>query len=465
LKRHFILAFALISCSLLSYGQASGPRAWTRITAPKDSNSNEVALLRGRDGVLHVAWKRQTTPQKMDLLHTAVDPQGNASPMPSIIVEGWGTLTIPALVLEKNGTLRAVFAGLLGTTGSPYNAGSVYSATSTDGKSWKLQPGQLSASGYAYQGPITAAIDGQGNVVVGWAGSVQKGLGPKVQPHQLQQGCCSYNPGLATDSVSGETFIGWYSNENKNPGTFVQKVSPQIEQKILAPGSVVMENGAPQTVSLDEQAPLSGRIGAPGVFIAYCTGVHLDKTVNLWQIGHGQPFALGKVNGNCRTHVSPGPEGRLWVVWSDRNMFYATRSNKAVTRFGNIISIVPPPKWDSTFNVKGEGSAGPLDVFAQVDLSGDVSNWQTHVLPSFNVSTTPKAVPAAGGNVTFSVTDVGDPVSGATIQIAGQTLTTDASGQASVKLAKGGAVPFTVTAPGYTQAKLTLGGGGNPQKK
>jgi hypothetical protein len=468
-----VLTCCLVSC-LVCYGQtpATPERPWTRITAANDANTNEVALLRGRDGQLHVAWKRQTTPDKMDLLYTVIDDTGNVAVEAGFIVEGWNSLTVPALLTEKDGRLRVVFSGQSGASRSPYNVGSVYSALSSDGRSWKLVPGQLSTSGYAYTGPMSAAVDGRGVPVVAWAGSVQVGLGAKTQPRALQNGCCSYNPGLATDGASGEVVIGWFSNAEKQLGIFAETVSPSTSEKTLVPGSVTMEGGTPQSASVDQQIPLSGRLGAPGVFVAFCEGYPTAKSVDLWQYGQAKPTKIAAVNGGCRVHVAAGPEGRLWMMWSSEGKLFAARSNRAVSRWSTPISLEPPPTWDAIYRVKGEGSAGPLDAFAHVGAGGAVSTWYRRALPLLTIRTAPAALPAKGGNLAFTVSDVGDPVAGATIQVAGESLTTDSLGHALAHLRKGGAVPVSVAAPGYREATMTLGSraassgtGASPKRK
>ncbi len=461
MRKDRISALVLACCCILPYlcyGQTAPARQWTRITPPNDINTNEVALIRGRDAQLHVAWKRQTTPQKMDLLHTAIDADGNVVVEAGIIVEGWNSFTAPALMLEKDGRLRVVFSGLSGVSGSPYNAGSVYSAASADGHNWKLVPGQLSTSGYAYTGPTAAALDGKGVPIVAWGGSVQTGLSAKSQPRDVQTGCCAYTPGLATDASTGEAVMGWFSNADKALGIFAETVSPSAGEKTLVPGSVTIYGGSPQSASVDQQIPLSGRIGAPGVFVAFCEGYPTAKSVDLWQYGQAKPVVIASVNGGCRAHVSAGPEGRLWMVWSNGGKLLAARSNRAVSRWGAPIQIGTPPGWDATYRVKGEGSAGPLDVFAHVGAGGGVSTWHTHVLPLLAINAAPASLATGGGDVTFTVTDVGDPVSAAAIHVAGQTLTTNASGQASTHLTKGGLIPVSVTAPGYAETTMTLGG-------
>jgi len=89
-----------------------------------------------------------------------------------------------------------------------------------------------------------------------------------------------------------------------------------------------------------------------------------------------------------------------------------------------------------------------------MDVASSASTWHIHVLPALSVSATPLA--AAGGKVTLTVAEAGDPVAGAIIRVAGQTLTSDARGMASIKLLNGGPFPVSVTAQGYSEARLTL---------
>jgi hypothetical protein len=454
------LALSLILCSILGYTQTTAPtRKWTRIIALNDKNTNEVALARSADSKLHIVWKQQTTPQKMEMMHAVMDTEGNVLGAPAVIVGDWATLTTPTLLLEKNGELRLVFAGLSGVTGSPHNAGSIYSSLSKDGSSWKLASGQLSASGNAYSDSTAAAIDGKGVPYVAWGAEVQKGLSASAQPQKLQTGCCAYQPGLATDEATGEVVVAWYSNASgADLGLFAQTVSPSMGGKTPVPGSVTTYGGTPNSSSIDQQVPISGRIGAPGLFVSFCAGYPTAKSVDLWKYGQSQPVTIANVNGGCHAHVSPGPEGRLWMLWSSAGKMYAARSNRAVSRFGPAISLGTPSKWETTYRVKGEGSAGPLEAFAHVSAGGTVATWHTHVLPVLAITLAPIPIPVTGGDITFTVTDVGDPVAGATIHAAGQTLTTDASGHASAHVAKGGAIPVTVTAPGYAELSTTLGG-------
>ena len=79
--------------------------------------------------------------------------------------------------------------------------------------------------------------------------------------------------------------------------------------------------------------------------------------------------------------VCTGPHGRLWVAWGDvTDGLFVTRSNRAAGAFEPVQKLRPPSSHGLTY-VQCEGSAGPLDLFAN-DGSGF---WHTHVLAQFAV--------------------------------------------------------------------------------
>ena len=64
-------------------------------------------------------------------------------------------------------------------------------------------------------------------------------------------------------------------------------VAPQLGEKRLVPGSA--------QVALSQSMPITGRIGAPGVWMVYLEGYPASKSVNLWRYGSGQPLVMAKV--------------------------------------------------------------------------------------------------------------------------------------------------------------------------
>jgi hypothetical protein len=149
-------------------------------------------------------------------------------------------------------------------------------------------------------------------------------------------------------------------------------------------------------------------------------------------------------------------------MWQRNRRAYATRSNRDITRFGAIVEVAPPAgKAESgIYKVKGEGSVWPLDLFLACQSINELATYHTQVLPGLSLNASPKTITAAqGGNVTFEVTDAGDPVAGATISVAGKSLTTDAQGRATYAVAKGakpGAIAATASKADYTPASFRV---------
>jgi uncharacterized membrane protein len=79
-----------------------------------------------------------------------------------------------------------------------------------------------------------------------------------------------------------------------------------------------------------------------------------------------------------------------------------------------------------------------------------------HVLARLSASASAARTRGKPSTVTVHVTDVGDPVVGATVQVGGQSRTTDATGKASFTLAANHAYRGTVSANGYQKAALTV---------
>lgn len=433
---------------------AQTPPQWVRITGLDDSVSAEVSLARTQDGVLHVFWTHKQA-DKETLMHTPISPEGKAGAVTTALPE-WSSLTQPAAIPTPDG-LTLYFGGVLGgqPASNPYNDGSLYVATGTpEANRWDLMPGKHSASTSVYVGGIAAALDAQRTPVFAWPASdtlyVQHGLDRPVS--KVQVACCPYLPGLATDASTGEVVLGWSSNA-KDEGLYAMSVAPRLGEKRLIPGSA--------QVALNQSMPITGRIGAPGVWMAYVAGYPASKSVNVWRYGSEEPVVVAKAESGARTAISAGPEGRLWVMWCYGTRCWAVRGNKAATRFGVPTGIATPPGRESTWRVKGDGTLGPLDLFLHMSGNGSTATWHTQVLPPLSVDVSPKFITGAqGASVTVTVSDVGDAVEGATVTVLGQTLTTNAAGKATcavAKRAKPGSLSLAVTKAGYQKGAASIG--------
>ena len=92
------------------------------------------------------------------------------------------------------------------------------------------------------------------------------------------------------------------------------------------------------------------------------------------------------------------------------------------------------------------GSADVLAVFG-VGTGTDTATYVRRVLPGLSL-----AAKRAGNSVTFTVTDAGDPVSGAKVKAGGKSGTTSANGK--VKLALKSKTASRATKSGYEAATL-----------
>ncbi len=424
-------------------------REWTRLTATTGKNIEEAVAARTSDGTLHVLWLRKHG-ANLDLMHTALDPQGHVAGPPSTVLDNWAGITNPALVVE-GGKLRALFGGQRSlASNDPYSGGSLYTAVSGDsGATWTLQPGAHAASTSVYASPTAATVSKDGTVVSAWAISFALDAHVGLDPHQhdliLDKRCCAYQPALATDAQSGQVVLAWYSNVSKANGLYAETLLPAQGSAVYVPGSATETRT--DSLSADQRVGLAARRGAGGVYVGYCSGYPTCRTVNVWRYEAAEPMVVEHASGARLVNLTAGPEGRLWVMWMRSGHLYAARSNRAATRFGRAVTVVPPRGTSSIWKVGGEGSLGPLDLLASMSVASQgLATWHTRVLPPLSLSAHPSHFKAAeGAKVEFVVSDVGDPVAGAEISVAGHTLSSDAHGRAFMTFPKG-AKPATVTA-------------------
>jgi hypothetical protein len=128
-----------------------------------------------------------------------------------------------------------------------------------------------------------------------------------------------------------------------------------------------------------------------------------------------------------------------------------------------------PANADGVSGIQGNGSLGPLDLFADVIVGNDTGFLYTHVLAVVNVTTSvstieskkgpgAKAPKVIGHELKVTVTDAGDPLAGAAVTAGTKHATTKTFGVASFDFAgvATGSVVVTVTAPGYHPVSTTV---------
>jgi hypothetical protein len=440
------LAFAAVLLLVAASSAAAGPRGqWTRLPGTV-INFAEPGLSRTADGTLHVVYTRRNGSRE-DLVHLAVSPAGKVGG-DAVALGGWAAMSHPDLLRMPDGTLRAFFGGIRSTSPGETNNSMNTATAPPAGMPWTLKPGKAAQATYAYAtGVAGAGLAKDGTPISTWSGTpglgYHYGVDPSTSDRNISQsGCCLYTPDIAVDSSSGQAWVGFYSNENASPGVFVNAIGPGGPQggRRLAPGSVVNNDA----IYPGNRTSLTGRIGAPGVFLFFGQGYPTFKTIALWKVDTARPHIVIKADRNEHANVAPAPEGRLWLMWEVNGRIFAARTNKAATRVGPA-NVLPAPGSKTIYRLNGEGSAGVLDLI----VNDGQGFWHQQVWPRLQL-----VASRSGKSIVFRVLDAGDPIAGATVKVGRRTLRTGANGTATLRRAPAGRVTATASKTGYVSATL-----------
>jgi hypothetical protein len=424
-----LVALALAATvPLAAHARFSSTTAWARVSGPTQPGV-QLGLARTADGVLHVIWNRGNSPTS--IFETRVSPVGKAIGTSTVATGFDGNLGL-ALLAMPDKTLRLFAAG--GTRpGSPAYGINTFTAPES-GRTWSLQSGAYWGGAVAGSSSVIGAtLTKDGQPVTAWRGFAGEGIPASApQPYVADQTASH----LATDGASGAVVLSGVTIAGKG-GVAVQQILPSRGSSVVLP----LPNG-----QNDWNSSLSGRIGGPGVYVAYADG----KSARLYRYGGGsKTLARGQYTSAA---VCAGPAGRLWVAWGDRaDGLFVTRSNRAVSAFEAVQKLkLPHNTQDGLTFAQCEGSQGPLDLFADVVIGSASGFWRTHVLARFTLraDVTQKK---AGAKVTLVARDAGDPVAGASLTIGSRHLKTDASGQATLTL-RPGSYRASAKAGGYAPA-------------
>src|SRR5262245_50625645 len=447
MRGRVVIGAGVVAAAVAVTPAAGGPPGqWTRLPGTV-VNFAQPGLARTSDGVLHVVFTRKNG-ARSELAHATVSAGGTVGAT-SVALANWASMSHPDLLRMPDGSLRVFFGGIRSTNAGETNNAMNTATAPASGAQWTLQPGRAAQALYAYATSYAgAALAKNGTPISSWAGSPGLGFHYGVDPSAPdgkvpQSGCCLYNPDVGVDSASGQAWIGFTSNEKATPGFFVNAIGPGGAEggRKPAPGALTSGN----FVQPIGRTPITGRIGAAGVFLAYGQGYPTIKTIAVWRVDNGDRFML-RANGAKHVGLAAAPEGRLWLFWDIGGKVNATRTNRAFTRIGPLTAIKPPGS-GSVYELDGEGSAGPLDLIAN-DGQG---LWHQQVWPKLLISGK-----RAGKTIVFTVADAGDPVAGATVKAGGKTLKTAANGRAVLAKAPSGRVKAAATKAGYAAASTTV---------
>ena len=430
---------------------AADAAPWRQVTASGGASIDQVGLVRTSDGVLHVAWHKDG-----DLLHTAIGSNGRIGAT-SPIQSGW-TGHMDAALTAVPGGIRVVWGAIRSTDSSDPNQ-DLNTALSTDGgASWQLTPGSIIPRGaQAYGSDAAATTLPNGTVLQAWAGTlgtwVHSGLDPAMPnvDYQAPLGTYGYGPGLASDA-GGRAMMAWFSSGSARRGVVAQGVNADgspAGAAMTMPGSQVMVGGG--TVS---KTPIVARAKSGGFYVGYALGYPTANRVRVWRVGAGSATLLARTDANSQVTLAADGKGRVWAVWSDGTFgephVLAARSNpeaNPVRRAGR----------------RRRRARRALDLLGRRQRHLERARHpravrhRQHVRRRDVREADPPRAEARGAQalrrVTFTVTDAGDPVRGATVRLAGRSGRTNAKGRVTLPFKRARA---KASAPGYAPAKLRV---------
>ena len=454
----------------------SPAQKWTKISADTGLSIASAGLLRTSDGRLHVAWPSFDKNGTYSLHYSTVGGKAKLLDTGTIFKDWGGISAYPRLVATAGGGIRLVFAGGNNQGGSPFNLGAMYTATSSSaGTAWTLVNGSMSASEHVPLTDTSAATQTNGTPVAAWSATTALDYHIGVDGNIPSKGPdLSVGVGASGD-VTGPTLVrgsdggiyaAWFnSSGTSSQGYWVTKLLPSPTVKVKAPSSGGTGGGNNQP---GRSVAFAARAGG-GEYLAYCV---LSKTrncahIDLWRDGAAKAVVVpGSGTGSAQyAAIASGRDGHLWVLWYDEglNKIRIVRTNAAATRFGPVLTIAGPPKLGELDGLQAESSAGPLDVVALAQQSANGSTpayWDTQALPALTIRASKSSVSnGKAATITFTVTDTGSAVAGATVKFLGTSAKTNAKGVAKFTVKKGtarGSHVATATRNGYAPARFTV---------
>ena len=145
---------------------------------------------------------------------------------------------------------------------------------------------------------IGATLAKDGQPATAWRGFAGEGLPPQVPQN-------AYEPGMTTSQLATDARDAAPSSSRARR-TRVRAASTSSRCYRASGSKVVLPLPSGQN---DWNSSISGRIGGPGVYVAYADG----KAARLYRYGAGSK-TLGR-GAFASAAACPGPDGRLWVAW------------------------------------------------------------------------------------------------------------------------------------------------------
>jgi hypothetical protein len=450
----------------------AAPGDWTRLSQTTSATSYpEVGNIDEPTAAwfgpaLQVLWPQRQSSGSQAYFTSILDANGAVTTPAREVFPAWDAVTKNPALIALGGQRFLSFSGL-----NDGRSGAQYFATSADGLTWSVSNGAMSETQSAYAAYGSDAIDNAGTPVwVGNAGSTS-GIRWHVgtsdanpapagsdQSYTLS-GCCAYNAATARDAATGAVYAAFYSNSSATSenGIQVGQILPAAAGWRQAPDSTTIRDGRADSSDPSQKVAMVGRPGG-GVFVAYAVGYPTPKFIRVLNVVTGATLDVPRSADADAVALSAEPDGRLWLTWEQGGKVKAVHTNAAATRLGSIGSWGAPRGTENLWKSTIAGTSGGASVVYTATTQSAINVWHTNVTRTLTVKANPASA-RRGSGVTFTVTDAGDPVAGATVRFGSRTATTNGSGRATIN-APGSSGRVTATAkkgiynPGSTVVRV-----------
>lgn len=378
-------ALVIAALAALAVGAVAGEaRTWKRISAPGQSNTSQVSLLRMPDGSLTaLGLFKGAAPGGNDISKVTIAANGAVGAATPVATGAEFTILENPQAIMQGGVPLAVFGGL--------------STAGQDGL-WTaaLDSGARTFYGGSGGGP-TAAASGTSAAASPSGGfaawSSTYGLaampigGAAAVPQSLPlTGCCAYNQAIAVLGGGG-VWVGYDSNEDTAAGRWFQPIDPTTGAPVGArrkvPKSYV--NGG-FSFPVESRVPIA--VVGNSAYTAWAQGYPTTDRVALWNIGGGQVKRYRPGMTVTAVGIAATPAKKLWLFWADASTgtIYAMRSNAARTEWEDTpIEVGKPNRTIETiYKMVGDASRadGKLDlVVSAATYVGSPTWYATQVAP------------------------------------------------------------------------------------
>ncbi len=472
---------AVVAASaLLITGQATSSEAASPATAPALGHLTKLGLSQTAPAEVWLApdnrgWIAWSSNKNGRYQLAIMAPDGSIATPPKTIINGWSGVSFQPTLLGSGSAPLLVFSGQDNVKG-PLSDGCVVGAEPQSGV-WQIQGWSLSSNCvFSNVGYGDTAANAKGTLSAAWAGGlgVEYRIGkspqiPAIGSDQQIALSTGHANGVAEANDrfgNGDFYAAFYRFFSKNKasdGVYVKNLStdgPVIKAPKSGTESVTYP-APPQRVAM---ANVSSKGG--GTYLAYCSNAGTCSTFLLWKVGTSKTLPVPHTKLAIGLAMSQGPAGRLWLAWYDEqnNRVYTVRTNEKDSRFGPPASFPATPCIEdgNTHLALSAGDSGRLDValecLAASNAKATVYVTQAEAGLSIKASQG-KITNKHAVSVTFTVTDAGDPVSGAKVALRGAVKHTGSKGTVTFTFAKDvapGTYKATASAASYLSAATSV---------